>query len=269
MNTQEPHHLLEDTKVLRPLLHISKPEITHICKHNHIPFVIDPTNNDTTTSLRNKLRNSILPQLYALSHKQTSTTNSFIESMKHIYQQRENIMHQHQISLTSLQVSPYRHAKFAYQRKTFPHSITQEHIIQILNMLHIANNTNNARIQELTKFLKTNESGYKFFNKTYFFKSHGNIYIISAPVNFRQKHIDKKHPIHSDEHILREHQTYEISKKEYSNAVLRYPQKGDTYKNKTRNQYCINQKIPLFQRNFVPIIAKGNQILKVYKPAIV
>jgi hypothetical protein len=269
MSTQEPHHLLEDTKVLRPLLHISKPEITHICKHNHIPFVIDPTNNDTTTSLRNKLRNSILPQLYALSHKQTSTTNSFIESMKHIYQQRESIIHQHQISLTSLKVSPYRHAKFAYQRKTFPHSITQEHIIQILNMLHIANNTNNARIQELTKFLKINESGYKFFNTTYFFKSHGNIYIISAPVGFRQKHIDKKHPIHSVENILRENQTYEISKKEYINAVLRYPQKGDTYKNKTRNQYCINQKIPLFQRNFVPIIAKGNQILKVYKPAIV
>ncbi|MEI6773266.1 MAG: tRNA lysidine(34) synthetase TilS [bacterium] len=90
MQTQETHHLLPETQVLRPILRLTKNEITAICKNNKIPFVTDPTNSDTTTSLRNKLRNKILPGLYTLTHKQTSTTNSFIESMKNIYEQLEH-----------------------------------------------------------------------------------------------------------------------------------------------------------------------------------
>jgi tRNA(Ile)-lysidine synthase len=95
MQVQEDHHLLSGlsaeigTKVLRPLLEITKDEITNICERNKIPFITDPTNKDTTTSLRNKLRNKVLPELYKLANKQTKTTNSFIESMKNIYRQLE------------------------------------------------------------------------------------------------------------------------------------------------------------------------------------
>ena len=90
MKKQEKHHLL-GIQVLRPILWLSKNEIFDICKKNDIPFVTDPTNTDTTTSLRNKLRNKVLPEIYKLSHKHTSTTNTFIESMKHIYEQYEQI----------------------------------------------------------------------------------------------------------------------------------------------------------------------------------
>ncbi|HBB03589.1 TPA: tRNA lysidine(34) synthetase TilS [Patescibacteria group bacterium] len=89
MQTQETHHLLPDTQILRPILTLTKDDILHICKHNKIPFMTDPTNKDTTTSLRNKLRNKVLPELYKLAHKQTATTNSYIESMKSIYEQLE------------------------------------------------------------------------------------------------------------------------------------------------------------------------------------
>ena len=126
MQEQENHHLLSETKVLRPILGFTKDEVTNICKKNKIPFVTDPTNNDVTTSQRNKLRNTILPQLYGLAHKQTTTTNSFIESMKNIYEQLENTIQEKDIHLKPIIGSVHRNAKFAYQRMIDPKDITKE-----------------------------------------------------------------------------------------------------------------------------------------------
>jgi len=265
MQTQETHHLLPETQVLRPILRLTKNEITAICKNNKIPFVTDPTNSDTTTSLRNKLRNKILPGLYTLTHKQTSTTNSFIESMKNIYEQLEHPWQQKDIILNPIYQSPHRNAKFAYQRIIDPKDITNESIIQVMKTLQSSNNITTPLLKERTIFLQKNESGYKYFNKTYVFKSHGNIYLISGPIFFWQKTIDSSRKITKLGKINREGQTYEIDKKEYLEATIRFPKKDDKYKKKTRNEWCINQKIPIFQRNFIPIIVKKNQIIKVFK----
>jgi len=72
-------------EVLRPILSLTKNEVFELCKKNKIPFITDPTNEDISTSLRNKLRNKVLPELYKLANKETKITNSFIESMKNIY----------------------------------------------------------------------------------------------------------------------------------------------------------------------------------------
>jgi len=126
MQTQEDHHLLPGIKVLRPILSLTKDEIIEICKKNKIPFITDPTNADTTTSLRNKLRNKVLPELYTLANKQTATSNSFIESMKNIYEQLENSFQQKDIILNSIKQSPHRNAKFAYERQITPQDVTNE-----------------------------------------------------------------------------------------------------------------------------------------------
>ena len=264
MQTQENHHLLPGTKVFRPLLGLSKDEITAMCKQNKIPFIIDPTNIDSTTSLRNKLRNKVLPTLYELAHKQTATTNSFIGSMKQIYAQLENISQQH-IILEPIYQSPHRNAKFAYQRMIDPKDITSEWMMQAMKILDISNNITTPLLKERTTFLQKNESGYKYFNTTYLFKSHRNIYFISAPKFFWQKTIEKAKKITKLGNIDREGGKHEIDKKEYLWAMLIFPKKGDLYRKKTRNEYCINQKIPIFRRNFIPIVVKWNQIIKIFK----
>ena len=261
MQTQESHHLLPGIQVLRPILWLTKNEITNICKQNNIPFVIDPTNIDTTTSLRNNLRNKVLPAVYALTHKQTSTTNSFIESMKHIYEQLEISFQQKEIILKPIQQSTHRNTQFAYQRMIDPNEITNEDVMQAMKILNSSNNITTPLLQERTLFLQKNKSGYKYFNKTYLFKSHGNIYFISGPIFFWQKTIASSQKIHKLGLINREGRKYSIQKKEYLGATLRFPQKGDLYRKKTRNEYCINQKIPIFQRNFIPIVAKWGQII--------
>ncbi len=243
MKTKEYHHLLPGIQVYRPLLWYTKEKILELCKTYHIPFHIDPTNNETKTSKRNMLRNTILPKLYTLAHKITPTTNSFIESMRNIYTAIEQqITHNTELWwLQNIPISPYRNATFAYQWNTTPWTIQTQHLVDILNHLHISKNITQRRIQELTNFLNTKTSGYKYFNGTYFFISHGKIYIIKAPKDFRKKTIDTEQKIDR------------LTKK-------RFPQPGDTYKRKSRNQRCINHKIPVFRRNFIPIIAKKHNI---------
>lgn len=268
MNSEETHHLLGDTKVLRPLLWLSKPEIFAICQQNNIPYTTDPTNNDASTSLRNKLRNNILPDLYALAHKQTATTNSWIESMKNIYEQIETTQWKNKIQLKSIPQFSWRKAKFAYQRMITPHEITQEILLQTMKSLNISNNITTSLLKEWTTFLQKNESGYKYFNKTYLFKSHGNIYILWAPSLFWQKTIDKSKTIHTLGPIKRYNFTLAITKKEYIGGALRFAKSSDNYHNKTRNQYCITAKIPVFWRNYIPVIVKEEKIIHIFKEII-
>ena len=264
MQMQEQHHLLPETQILRPIVQLTKAEILDICKHNKIQFVNDPTNNNDTTSLRNKLRNSVLPELYKLAHKQTPTTNSFIQSIQEVYTQVEKSFQEQNIILSPIKESNHRKTKFAYQRIIDPQEINKEWVMQVMKQLNISSNITTPLLKERSAFLQKNESGYKYFNKTYLFKSHGKIYFISGPLLFWEKTIASSQKITKLWTTTREGQNYEINKKEYIGGSIRFPKKGDRYKNKTRNEWCINQKIPIFQRNFIPIIVKENQIIKIF-----
>ena len=193
-----------------------------------------------------------MPGLYKLANKQIKTTNSFIESMKNIYdaleKSHEKNLNSEFLILKPIKKSPHRNAKFAYQRMIDSDKITNELMMYVMKKLHISNNITTPLLNELTKFLTNSESGYKYFNTTYLFKSHGNIYIISAPKAFREKTVDSQ-------------------KKIDTTTVKRFPRKGDRYKGKTWNEWCINQKIPIFRRNFIPIVTKKNQIEKVFRTA--
>ncbi|MBU0625898.1 hypothetical protein KKG31_06155 [Patescibacteria group bacterium] len=84
MDFAQSHPLLTGAKVMRPLISLSKKNILEICKKNNIPYITDKSNFDNTTSLRNKLRNKILPQLFALN-KNENSQKTFENSMENIY----------------------------------------------------------------------------------------------------------------------------------------------------------------------------------------
>jgi len=96
-----------------------------------------------------------------------------------------------------------------------PKDITNESLMQIMKTLNSSNNITTPLLKERTTFLQKNESGYKYFNKTYVFKSHGNIYFISGPLFFWQKTIDTSKKIDTLGNIERDGHTYEIKKQEY------------------------------------------------------
>jgi len=85
--------------------------------------VTDLSNYDNTTSLRNKLRNKVLPSLYALDPKKKGK-ETFERSMLNIYEELEKIKNDSCPPLTKggvggiykIKQSPFRKATFAYQR---------------------------------------------------------------------------------------------------------------------------------------------------------
>jgi hypothetical protein len=62
--------------------------------------------------------------------------------------------------------------------------------------------------------------------------------------------------------------TLPIVKKERIGWSIRFAKASDRYHNKTRNQYCITAKIPVFWRNFVPVVVKGEKIIHVFREFI-
>jgi hypothetical protein len=125
-----------------------------------------------------------------------------------------------------------------------------------------------AQIRELTKFFTTAEQGFKYLQWTYFFVAHGKKYIISAPTDFWQKTVEKSKKIATLWQVKRYNFTLPIVKKERIGWSIKFAKSSDRYHNKTRNQYCITAKIPVFWRNFVPVVVKENKIVNVFREMI-
>jgi hypothetical protein len=57
----------------------------------------------------------------------------------------------------------------------------------------------------------------------------------------------------------------EANEKRFLWATLRFPKSGDTFNGKTRNRRALNQKIPVFWRNFIPLALKDWNIIHMRK----
>lgn len=68
-------------KLLRPILNLTRDEINDYVKVNEIPFVEDPTNEETTL-LRNKIRHTLIPNLKSMFGDQVA--GSIFESLREI-----------------------------------------------------------------------------------------------------------------------------------------------------------------------------------------
>ncbi|NOZ44261.1 MAG: hypothetical protein GXP45_03900 [bacterium] len=86
------------------------------------------SNFDPEISKRNNLRNTILPQIFELAHKNTETENSFLKSMQNIYEELENteIFNTDRAvskllfcKTVDIKMSPYRNAEWAYRLECF------------------------------------------------------------------------------------------------------------------------------------------------------
>jgi tRNA(Ile)-lysidine synthase TilS/MesJ len=152
MREYEHHHLL-NIFAYRPLLHLAKQEITKLCTKYGIPFVTDPTNEDSSTSRRNKIRNTLFPAMYALSHK----PETFLQSRENIYTELEKTTNKKTFLLTPFTACSLWKAKFAYEVSALTQSRTDETTTQILRELKISHDMSGAQIRELTKFFYTAE----------------------------------------------------------------------------------------------------------------
>ncbi len=281
MQKQSSHHLLS-CQVLRPLLDFTKNEIQNYCDENKIPYVIDQTNNNSEVSLRNKLRNEIFPQINHLANKNTTETSTFFESLKNIYTSLDTQKHINnnnsnlwwvrtwKIHLKPIYKPSQRQANFAYQVLLNLPEITENEVLQLFTQLNITNNITKNTLKERTNFIRAWKNSHKYLNKTYFFIANHELFVIQAPKDFRRttnkdnkkdnkKNLDNTQLITTLGTYHLDNQTLEIKDKKYLNCTIGYYQEGMKFKGKTRNKYCINNKIPIFYRNHIPLIYSYNE----------
>lgn len=230
---KEKHHLLWWKLVIRPLLDIRKHDIIEESKLQKIPYVQDQTNFDLDISKRNYIRNQILPKLYE--------DPNFEKIFRQRYQKYDS---KPKIKILSpITKSKFRWVKSAYVLDLLRQEMTGELLKDVLKKLHSSWWLTKKTIQDFLKFIQNAKKWRKQINKTIIIIAHEKIYFFEAKAGFREKTVDKKKKI--DKEWL----------------IERYPQKNDLFKWKTRNKYCITEKIPLFRRNFIPVIAQGNKII--------
>lgn len=263
MKFVDENNLIEWAKILRPLLSFTKKQIERFCEKLSIPYRVDNTNFDQETSFRNKIRLSILPQLAEISNKNNDISCSFFDSMKQIYDDIESRQDKLEIwNFVEIKKSPYRNADFAFLRDIPFWFIDENVLLAVLRKFNLYLDVTKHTLQDFLQFFHRAEQWYKYINWAYFFISNGKIYIIKAKQNFWEKYIEKEVIIDKVWDIELWKNIVNIDSNEYTWKILRYPKNWDKVWSKSRWKYCINKKIPIFWRNFVPIITDWNQILK-------
>lgn len=262
MQVFSSHHLLPWLQVFRPLLTLEKAAIRQHCKEFAIPYREDSTNTNPAVSLRNRLRLTLLPSLYALSHKHTLTTNTFCESMQKVYEACESFSSSFDpLSLQSLSTSPYWKARFAWRRSVHPSLVNKDMLAGLFQYLGLYSDLTSSFLNEVLSFLHRSSSWHMYVRWVYLFLAHNTIYIISAPKDFWKKTIDKQRIIPSIWDVPLGKEKVSLSDSSLVWLLLRYPKSWDIYKWKTWTKYCINKKIPLFWRTFVPVVVRDGRIV--------
>ncbi|MCK9467195.1 MAG: tRNA lysidine(34) synthetase TilS [Candidatus Absconditabacterales bacterium] len=252
--------LLQNVKTIRPLLSFTKIQIEDFCSKFKIPFFIDQSNLDSTTSLRNKIRLELFPQFEQLSNSK----GSFYQSMFNIYSELENQEEQSFGNLIEIRKSAYWNSNYAFLRDIPLPKISQNIILQVLKKLNLSSNITEKTLNDLYAFFQNSKQGHKYINGTYFFLSHSKIYIIKAKENFWKKHIEKSIIINKLGKLEVGKEIVSVDNSDTIGLKIRYPKSGDKIGNKTWSKYCINKQIPIFWRNFIPVIVSSNNILKYF-----
>lgn len=251
----DENNLLSSAKILRPLLSFTKKEIEQYCEDYAIPYVIDQTNLDQNTSLRNKIRLGLFPQLVEISNKSSDVNCSFFESMKQIYTDIEKIEVIEDIgTFKPIKKSPYRNADFAFLRDIPFAFINEKILLAVLKKFNIYSDVSKSTLADFLQFFQSAKQWYKYINWVYFFIASGKIYIIKAKQNFWEKYIEKQIIIDKLWICKIGKEQVSISDSDFVWCELRYPKMWDKVWSKSWWEYCINKKIPLFWRNFIPVI---------------
>ena len=170
--------------IFRPLLDTPKDIIIQECYNNWIEYFIDKTNFDSKVSLRNKLRNGPINDLIKLWNKNKDWNNKFFDSFRNFYNLIDS-WNDSRIDLQNLILDENWKADYWYKLLSPLDSI--QTLVNLLKKLELYNNISKNNLEEIYNYLIKSNDWYKYFNGVYFFKSHGNIYIIKWPLLFWQK----------------------------------------------------------------------------------
>ena len=222
---------------MRPLISWSKNVILDFTQKHQIWFLEDNSNQDETYTRRNKIRKDLL----------LSDNQKWINKRMQLYEKHDKNI-PCWVEITPLH-SPRKDITEYYNVSSIQ---TIEWVQFLLDYLWIYQNISSWLLSELHTFF-AKDSWYKYFKGRYFFRSHGETYCIKSTEKFRE---DTSQPLLS-----------------FSSAIkwkLRRNKSWDTRRNKRYKKFLINQKIPVFLRNLMPVVEEEGRVVgTLYKKDLV
>lgn len=261
-------------KIIRPLLSVGKAEIENYLSANNIPFVTDSTNlSDEYT--RNYLRINIMPKLKEIFPEVensilrlaeiASEDEDYIDSVAtntvHIQGDRaEIILPQHKAVLSRATIKAIKALGVEKDwTKTHLNDVYALSFKQTGSMINLPKSIVAIREYDKIVFFKnqtqTNQAIPFYIGKTEYANKTINCEQLSV------KGINLRDGLYAD------------SAKIPNDALIRFRQDGDTFTKfgggtKNLGDYLTDKKIPLKDRDTLPLLASGNDILVIFGVAV-
>lgn len=246
----------------RPLLEYSKKAIQLFCDTNSIPYFIDKTNSQDITG-RNKLRNTIFPQIYKLHDGWEDNRN---DSRKSVYEK----LSQCWSTPTTNSNAIITHQPNKYWDATFYIEILYKNITKdvLFDLLKKTKNSylTQEKIETIMNFLVGPEKWHMFVGWIYVFKTPESVHFVDGKRDFWKQTITTQKLITHSWILQFDQNIYTIHKEliqKWLSLYIRYPQLGDIYKKKPLSKALISKKIPFFMRNIIPVIANEHEIYSI------
>lgn len=267
MREVENHHLLpDDCKVCRPLINSTKSEILDICSDTWIPFFEDITNKDVSVSRRNRVRNQILNPV-SIYWTENWEENKFLESFAWIYTQLESFERRWGSSFTTLPTFPLWNAKFSYLWNNDILNCDENDVFDLFHSLKIQ--TSATVVDERKDWLNKWENGYKYIWWVYFFIHEKQLFTVNASKEFWKRKNNSEENIvvwiDSMDDVNFLGLNLNIPRDELIWWDVRLPQDWDIFAWKKWNRWALNQKIPMWWREWIPLAIKNGKVIHMWK----
>ena len=262
-----------EDKIIRPFLSVSKQEIEEYAKENAIPFVTDKT-NFCCDYTRNALRLKVIPEIKKLFPKMQESIERFSDILK---EENDFLDQESKKVLTILD---------GKAKITIPchRAIFSRATVMALKSLGIIKDYEKIHVDDAYSLCeKQNGCSINLKNGVIAVKEYDGI------VFYKSKDIDKtEHPFSLGEHKLG---NFSVCIKDFpcpknlkgglygdldkipKTAVIRTRKDGDCFTKfgggtKSLGDYLTDKKIPIRERENLPLIADGNQVLVIFGVAV-
>lgn len=274
MRQTQSHPLLpKDCKACRPLLNISKSEILNVCKEIRLPYFEDKTNQDCSISKRNRIRHNIVEPLstyWVENWKENCFLQSFVSMYENVEEYEsltENEFNEN--SLCTIPSHPLRNTEFSYKFNAPINGLEENTLLSLFEALWLRSFISSTMVSERLKWLNSAKNGNKFFHWVNFLIHEGELYIIKAERNFWERKNNSEEDveiyIESMDNIRFFWFDLNIPREELVWWIVRLPNPWDNFAWKSRHRRALNQKIPMWRRDRIPLAIKNRKVIHMWK----
>jgi tRNA(Ile)-lysidine synthase len=261
-------------KIIRPLLFVPKADIETYLAKNNIPFVTDQTNLDDAYT-RNYLRLNIMPKIKEIF----PDAEKSIQRLTEIVKTDNDFIDQ--VAESAITLSPKKaEIKLPVHKAVFSRAsiIALKHlgIEKDWEKVHIDNAYALCELENGSKInLPKNVSVIKEYDKIVFYKQDKiqqeelSLFIGNALFNGKNIVVERI----SAQDVDLKGGLYADANKIKKTAVIRTKRDGDTFTkfgggSKSLGDYLTDKKVPLRERDSLPVLADGKEILVIFGVAI-